>query len=285
MGYQMRPGRPDDAEICGRICYDAFYAIATRHGFPPDFDTPEAATGLISVLLGQADFYSVVAESGGRIVGSNFLGERSCVVGVGPVTDCPGCAGRRRGHVPDAGRDGAGQCPQGAGYPIGAGHVSHPLAVVVREAGLPGSGPVGLHERADPRRRGPRVSHPAGGVGGYRGMWPGCRHVHGHDRNGEVVEAVARGSAVVVERAGRVTGYATSLGLFGHAVGETNEDIEALLSSAERFDGPGVLVPTSNTELFAWCLNQGFRVIQLATLMTSGFYQQPRGAAVCSVFF
>jgi predicted N-acetyltransferase YhbS len=89
VAYHLRPGRPADAPICGRICYDAFHAISTRHGFRPDFDNPEAATGLISMLLGQPEFYSVVAESGGRIVGSNFLDERSSVVGVGPVTVAP----------------------------------------------------------------------------------------------------------------------------------------------------------------------------------------------------
>jgi hypothetical protein len=83
---------------------------------------------------------------------------------------------------------------------------------------------------------------------------------------------------------GRVTGYATSLGLFGHAVGETDEDIQALLLSAERFDGPGVLLPTSNAELFSWCLSHGFRVVALSTLMTVGFYQPPKGASLPSVF-
>jgi hypothetical protein len=90
---------------------------------------------------------------------------------------------------------------------------------------------------------------------------------------------------VVVEHQGRVTGYATSLGLFGHAVGETDEDIQALLLSAERFDGPGVLLPTSNAELFSWCLSHGFRVVALSTLMAVGFYQPPKGASLPSVFF
>ena len=34
---ELRPGRPDDAEVCGRICYEAFGAIADTHGFPSDF--------------------------------------------------------------------------------------------------------------------------------------------------------------------------------------------------------------------------------------------------------
>ena len=56
-----------------------------------------------------------------------------------------------------------------------------------------------------------------------------CHKVHGHDRAGEVVDAIHEGTAVVVERNGSLTGYATDLGFFGHAVGETNLDIQALI--------------------------------------------------------
>jgi hypothetical protein len=34
---ELRPGRRDDAEVCGRICYEAFSGIADTHGFPSDF--------------------------------------------------------------------------------------------------------------------------------------------------------------------------------------------------------------------------------------------------------
>ena len=33
----LRTARPDDAEACGRICFEAFRHIAERHAFPPDF--------------------------------------------------------------------------------------------------------------------------------------------------------------------------------------------------------------------------------------------------------
>ena len=47
------------------------------------------------MLLGHPRFYSVVAEQDGRIVGSNFLDERSSVHGIGPITVDP--AGQNRG--------------------------------------------------------------------------------------------------------------------------------------------------------------------------------------------
>lgn len=57
-------------------------------------------------------------------------------------------------------------------------------------------------------------------------------------------------TATVVERNGRVTGYATSIGFFAHAVAETNEDIMALICAASEISGPGILVPTRNHDLF-----------------------------------
>ena len=37
-----------------------------------------------------------------------------------------------------------------------------------------------------------------------------CRAVHGHDRGGDLREAIAQGTAAVVERGGRITGYTTA---------------------------------------------------------------------------
>jgi len=86
MDLKLRAGVPDDGETCGRICYEAFRVIATRHNFPPDFPSPTVAAGFLGALLAHPGFYSVVAEVDGRIVGSNFLDERSTIAGVGPIT-------------------------------------------------------------------------------------------------------------------------------------------------------------------------------------------------------
>ena len=42
-------------------------------------------------------------------------------------------------------------------------------------------------------------------------------------RDGELRDAVAHGAATVVEHGGRITGYATTVAFFGHAVAETND--------------------------------------------------------------
>jgi len=94
-----------------------------------------------------------------------------------------------------------------------------------------------------------------------------CRKVHGFDREHEVAHAIARGTAAVVESNGRITGYTTGVGFVGHGVGETNEDLKALIASADGFSGPGILIPTGNGELFRWCLDNGLKVVQQMTLM------------------
>ena len=109
--------------------------------------------------------------------------------------------------------------------------------------------------------------------------------VHGHDRSSELRDAIAAGTAAVVERPGRVSGYATGFGYGWHAVAETNEDLIALLGSAQVFVGLGILVPSRNAELLSWCLAHGLRIVQQSTLMTIGLYSEPAGAYLPSVVF
>jgi GNAT superfamily N-acetyltransferase len=89
MNLALRRGSHNDAEACGHIIYDAFKALADNHKFPPDFPSAEIATGRVSTLLSHPGIYGVVAELNGRIVGSNFLDERSSISGIGPISVDP----------------------------------------------------------------------------------------------------------------------------------------------------------------------------------------------------
>jgi hypothetical protein len=110
--------------------------------------------------------------------------------------------------------------------------------------------------------------------------------VHGHDRGGELRDAVKVGTAKLVEHMGRITGYATDIALFAHAVGETNQEIIALIASGSDLSSKrGILVPTRNGELFRWCLNNGLRLVQQMTLMTIGLYNEPSGVYLPSVLY
>jgi hypothetical protein len=112
-----------------------------------------------------------------------------------------------------------------------------------------------------------------------------CLQVHGLEREWQLNSAIQQHVATVVECAGRITGYAAGIGLLGHAVAETNDDLKALISHAATYLGPGFFIPTRNTELFRWLLETGFRGMWPATLMTMGRYQEPAGAFLPAIAY
>jgi GNAT superfamily N-acetyltransferase len=285
MSLSLRPASPDDAGPAGTICYEAFKAIAEQHRFPPDFPTPAVAIGLMDHLLSRADIHAVIAEVDGRVVGSNFLWEGGPVAGVGPITVAPGvqngAIGRRlmEAVLERARRQeiSAVRLVQ-AGYHMRSLSLYAKLGFVAREplACLQGQ-PLGMTIDGHAVRAASEADLDAANAV--------IRSVHGHDRSDEVRAAILQGTATVVERHGRITGYATDIGFFGHAVGETTEDVEALIAAATSFSGPGFMVPTRNAVLFRWCLEHGLRAVQPMTLMTLGRYDEPRGAFLPSILF
>ena len=84
-----------------------------------------------------------------------------------------------------------------------------------------------------------------------------CAVVHGHDRGGELRGAIKGGTAAVVEHLGRITGYATAIGYAGHAVGESNEELKALISSAREFLGVRPADPVAQRRTAPMVLQQG----------------------------
>jgi GNAT superfamily N-acetyltransferase len=282
---RLRPGKPDDARACGQICFDAFSAIAERHGFPPDFPAPEVATQMLSGLLSHPGFYSVIAESAGRIAGSNFLDERNGIAGVGPITVDPTAqnqtVGRRlMDEVLERAADKgfAGVRLLQAAYHNRSLSLYTKLGFVAREPLSTLQGPVPKVRIAGHHVR-PATAEDLPGCNRL------CMQVHGHDRAGELRDAITQGSAQVVEHDGRIVGYTTIVAFFGHSVGETNDALKALIAAATDYPGPGFHVPTRNTELFRWCLEHGLRVVQPMTLMTIGLYNEPAGAYLPSIFY
>lgn len=285
MDVTHRAGRPDDADPCGEICYEAFRAIADAHHFPPDFPNPATAVGLMSQLLARRDIYSVVAEVDGRVAGSNFLWEGDAIAGVGPITVDPDvqnfALGRRLMEEVlrrAQSRRVAGVRLVQAAYHNRSLSLYTKLGFEAREPLSTMQGPaIGLTvpDRAVRPAR-------AGDMDACNRV---CVHVHGHDRGTEVSDAIAHGTATVVEHHGRITGYATLVGFFGHTVGESNDDVQALIGAATSFPGPGFLAPTRNGDLLRWCLAHGLRVVQPMTLMSMGLYNEPRGAFLSSIVY
>jgi predicted N-acetyltransferase YhbS len=283
--FTLRPGRPLDAKACARICYDAFSAIARQHNFPPDFPSVDVAADLMTMLLAHSRFFSVVAESDGEVWGSNFLDERSTVAGLGPITVDPRAQNRRIGRAlmrAALDRAAARGCP-GVRL-LQAAYHTRSLALYTT---------LGFHPResiACMQGAPVRVALPGHQV--RRAVAEDveacnrvCAEVHGHDRGGELLDAIEQGTAKVVEHENRITGYATDLAFFAHAVGETDLDLMALIGAAEAFGGPGILVPVRNAALFRWSLAHGLRVVQVMTLMTIGLYNEPAGAYLPSVLY
>jgi GNAT superfamily N-acetyltransferase len=285
MTVKLRPGVPDDAEVCGRICYEAFGSISSAHGFASDFPSPDVAIGLAGMLLGHPGFYSVVAEVEGRVVGSNFLDERSPVAGVGPITVAPDVQDRGVGRLlMDAVLARADEIGAPGVRLLQAAYHNRSIALYAK---------LGFEVRELVAcLQGPPVSTAVPG----RIVRPAspedipscdalCRRVHGHHRHGEVVDAIGQNTAVLVEYDGRISGYSTGLAFFGHTVGENNEDVKALIGSATEFAGPGILVPLTNSDLLGWCMARGLRVVQLMTLMTIDLYNAPAGSYLPSILY
>lgn len=286
MPLTLRPGKPEDAQFCGQICFDAFTAISRQHNFPPDFPSAEVATGLMNMLLARPDVFSVIAESDRRIIGSNFLWENnSHIAGVGPITVDPNAqnSGAGKGMM-QAVLDRARQRQFPGVRLVQAAFHSRSMSLyaklgfnvtepLVCMQGKPsGKAIAGRTVRAATERD-------------IEACADLCRRVHGHDRSGDLRDGIAQGTASVVEHDGRITGYASGMGFFAHAVGEGNDDIIALIAAAKEITGPGLLLPTRNTELFRWCLASGLRVTQPMTLMALGLYQEPRGAWLPSILY
>jgi hypothetical protein len=101
-----------------------------------------------------------------------------------------------------------------------------------------------------------------------------------------LLDAIEEGTATVVEREDRITGYATGIGFSGYAVGENNNDLKALIGAVPEFAGlGGFLLPTRNGELFRWCLQNGLKVVLPMTLMSYGLYNEPSGSFLPSIYY
>lgn len=279
----VRPATPEDSSVCGRICYQAFSTINAAHNFPCDFPGPEVASDVLLRMFSRPDFYCVVAEVAGRIVGSNALDERSVIAGVGPITIDPAAqnlgAGRK---LMQAVIDRANQRRAPGIRLVQAAFHNRSLSLYL-SLGFDVREPLScLQGRLSQRTIPGCVVRPA-----QPADQDACnalaRQVHGFDRGTELAEAIEQNTAVVAERAGRITGYATALAFFDHATAETNLDMQALIASAESFGGPGILVPSRNSALLRWCLANGLRVVQPMTLMSIGLYNQPAGAWLPSI--
>ena len=277
MAVTLRPIVTEDAEPCGRIIYEAFKGINEAHGFPRDFASIQSATGLAAAFIAHPAIYGVVAESAGRIVGSNFLDERDTVHAVGPITVDPAHQANGIGRalmkavlersqgaravrlVQDAFNTRSLSLYTSLGF-----QVKEPLMLM---RGKPHGRPI-TDYAVRPLVEGdlPRCAAL-------------CEATHGAPRGNELADSLRMFSPFVVERKGRITGYlsAATFWLQNHGVAETEEDLKTLLlgagaASAEPLE---FLLPVRQAELFRWCLEEGLKVVKPMNLMGIGWYRPP----------
>jgi predicted N-acetyltransferase YhbS len=285
MNAKIRRATREDIEVCGEICYRAFCELADHHKFPHEFPDLEAAHGVVRSMVSDPGHYGIVAELDGRTAGSNFMDERSTIAGIGPIS-----------VDPDVQNSGAGRAM-----------MQHMLDRVVANR-LPGVRLVqtAYHNRSLSlyAKLGFEIREPLSvmigspikdSIEGYnvRAATDAdldacnrlCVSVHGHDRAGEMRDAIKEGTAAVVEHLGRITGYASAIGYAGHAVAESNEELKALISAAPEFLGCGPLIPSRNGELLRWCYSKGLRLMQQMTLMSVGLYNEPRFPFIPSIIY
>jgi len=285
MDAKIRRATREDIEVCGEICYRAFCGVADEHNFPHEFPSLNEAVSTLRGMISNPGFYGIIAELDGGIAGSNFMDERSVIAGIGPIS-----------VDPDVQNSGAGRTM-----------MMHMLERVAANR-LPGVRLVqtAYHNRSLSlyAKLGFEIREPLSVMIGppIGGSLPGytvraatgadldacnrlCVVVHGHDRGGDLREAIRGGTATVVEHLGRITGYASAIGYAGHAVGESNEELKALISAAREFHGCGPLIPSRNGELLRWCYSKGLRLMQQMTLMTVGLYNEPQFPFIPSILY
>jgi len=280
---QIREAEAGDAEVLGRIFFDSFESLATRHSFPIEPGTPEFTDFQMKSMLATEGIFGLVAERADEIVGSGFQDERGTIVGVGPISVDPAAmdVGVGRALMEALLQRSRERAVPGVRLVQTAYHYRSlslyaKLGFVVRE-------PLSVFQGSPKAAAVPGASVRPATDDDVDTCDNLCRDVHGHDRHAELQAAVDRGAASVVERGDGVTGYTTGLGYIGHAVGSTDDDISALIQSAEMFTGLGVLVPSRNTALMAWCLTAGLRLVQQSTLMSIGLYNEPHSAWLPSI--
>jgi len=283
----IRPVGPDDAERCGQIAFEAHREVASRHDIPSEQPSVEFSIGLVKAKLADPNARGLIAEYANDILGSVFLNTfpPAAAAAIGPLTVHP-------------------NAPAGVGQRLMTDLLGHALAREFGSIRLVQS-PSHLESLALYAKLGFVVREPlvlmqgkcppvADGLaqvvrlaveGDIASCDQLCERVIGFARPFELRNTIRQSIATVVERSGRITGYAAGIGMRGYAVAETTADLQALLAATPQMPGPGFFVPTRNGELLRWLLQGGLRMLWPAALMTRGSYQEPTGAFLPSIAF
>ena len=281
----IRRATPEDAPACGANLLRSISQDQHGSQFSSRRSSAEEGVGVLTMMFSHPGFYCVVAEADGRIAGSNCLDERDAIAGVGPITIDPKAQNRGVGRklmeaVLDRARERnfAGLRLVQAAFHNRSLSLYTTLGFDVREPLSVMQGPAIKKATKDlscGRRKLPTSKRATKLPCGCTGT--------------TAAESSPRPSGKVPRCGGtlwphyRIRQFA---GILWACRGGNQLPIFRP-SSLQRMDsaGPGILVPSRNSELFRWCLANGLRVVQPMTLMSLGLYNEPQGAFLPSILY
>jgi predicted N-acetyltransferase YhbS len=289
MSVTIRPIEQNDVELCGKIGYLAHRTISSAHGYPSEQPSEEFGIDLVKRLVGNPNSWGFVAEEKqGNILGSIFIHKfsPSPVAVVGPLTVHPSSEGSGIGRLlmdvalnkarkQNLERIRLVQSPSHIRsfvlYTRCGFSLREPLFLMQKSNQVEGS-----KSKTIPISSRSVVVRPVKYQNDILDCNELCKKSHGFTREMELRQAKNQSVATLIEHDDIVTGYAAGIGIFGHAVAKSNEDLIALITnSSTSIIGPGFFVPARNYELIKWLLENGFRIGWPANLMTIGPYQEP----------
>ena len=282
----IRPVRIEDVQAAAAAAFAAHSALASRTGHPSEHPTPAFSSGLMNFKVKDPNATGFVAEHAGGLVGSVFLNRfpSTPVAAIGPLTVDPAAEGCGAGRMLlEAALAAAHQARLDQVRLVQSPAHLRSLCLYIK-LGFEAREPLVLMTSgasAASTDRSVRVAV-AEDIPLCERL---CARVLGFARLDEIRLAVAQKAALVALSEGHITGYATGIGLRGHAVGETTADITALIAAAPVVTGPGFFAPVRNAQLMHWLLERGYRAVWPATLMSSGAYQEPAGAYLPSIAY
>jgi predicted N-acetyltransferase YhbS len=279
MSLIIRPIEQNDAESCGKIGYEAHKTISSVHGYPSEQPSEEFGIGLIRRLLDNPNSWGVLAERQGKTLGSIFLHRfpPSPVAVIGPLTVHPSAEGGigrmlmdaalTQAHIQDHDQIRLVQSPSHIRsfvlYTKSGFTLREPLMLMQGQS-FKGWNNTGIANV--------RLVSDDNDISACSEL---CKSVYGFSRELELRQAKDKGVATMIERDGVITGYAAGIGIFGHAVAKSNEELKGLIANTSTILGPGFFVPARNHEIINWLLESAFQIGWPANLMTIGPYQEP----------
>jgi predicted N-acetyltransferase YhbS len=288
MGLTIRSIEQADAEICGKIGFQAHKVISSAHGYPSEQPTNEFAVEMIKTMLANPYSWGSLAEQEGRILGSVFVHifPPSPVAAIGPLTVDPSAEGgvgralmeaalmetRKRGYDQVRLVQSPSHLRSFALYTKCGFALREPLFLM---QGSPS--PTTIQKKYDVRVADPRDISACNQI---------CISIHGFSRELELRHAIdQRVASVAIDNTDTISGYAAGIGFLGHAVAKTNEVLKALIANSSAILGHGFFVPGRNSDIVRWLLDTGFRIVWPANLMAAGKYQDPLGPFLPSIAY